>query len=171
MTKLVVIAVLVLAAVATADALRMERPQQTLTRRHQTIPLQTSARLTVDSSTRKRILRKGREYLSAEQVDREFPGPPGSVPFEIAHVAAAADGTVALAIYRFPPGAPVRAAIELWRNGELVSAFPVRPRVLGGGLGFAEDGQYVAALSPDGRLVHVFAHDGRLVGGGSATSW
>ena len=176
MTRLVVIAVLVLAAVATADAFRAgsrERVTPTAAAQPQQVVVHrvSSGLVAVGSLTRKRVLRNGREYLSAEQVDAAFPAPLTGVPFDIAYVAGAPDGTVALGIHKFPPAGPVRAAIELWRNGRLVSAFPVRPGVLGGGLGFAEEGRYVAALSPDGLFVHVFTRDGRPAGTSSATSW
>jgi hypothetical protein len=175
-SKLVVIAVLVLAAVATADAFKpapRERTPASPAEPAQDVVVHraSSGLVAVGSFTRKRVLRNGREYLSAEQVDGAFPAALQGVPFDIAYVARAADGTVALGVYKFPPAGPVRAAIELWRQEKLVNAFPLRQGILGGGLGFADDGRYVAALSPDGLLVHLFARNGRPAGTATATSW
>jgi hypothetical protein len=176
-TKLVVTAVLVLAAVAAADAFRAaprERPVsgRGLSNREAFVVHHASSGLVAAGSlNRKRVLRNCREYLSAKAVDAAFPVPLENAPFDIAYVAGAADGTVALAVYKFPPNGPARAALELWRGRKLLSAFPVPEGVFAGGLGFAEDGRLVAALSSDGLLVHLFTRDGRPAGREPATSW
>jgi hypothetical protein len=176
-TKLVVTAVLVLAALAAADAFRpapREKARSDLgltSRATFVVHHASSGFVAAGAFTRKRVLREGREYLSAEAVDAAFPVPLEQAPFDIAYVAGAADGTVALAVYKFPSDEPVRAAVELWRGRKLMSAFPVPEGVFAGGLGFAEGGRLVAALSSDGLLVHLFTRDGRPAGRELATSW
>lgn len=177
MTKLVVVAVLVVAAVATADAFRSAPQERRLDGGPPAaeIPLvvhhAVADLVAVGEFTRKRVLRHGREYLSAEAVDAAFPAGLEGIPFDIAYVAEASDGTVALAVYKFPADGPVRPAIELWRDGELLHAFRVPDGIFAGGLGFAQDGRLVAALSADGLLIHLFTRDGRPAGRQPATSW
>ena len=176
MTKLVVIAVLFLVAIATADAFRSQTHEEVLSPEASpqaavVIHRATSGYIAVGALTRKRVLRNGRDYLSEEQVDAAFPAPLEGVPFDIAYVASAPDRTVVLAVYKFPTPGPAQAAIELWRDGKPLRAFIVPPGSFGGGLGFAEDGRLVATLSSDGLLVHLFTRDGRPAGRQPATSW
>ncbi|HEY3069668.1 MAG TPA: hypothetical protein VGJ34_05075 [Gaiellaceae bacterium] len=176
MSKVVVIAVLLLVAIAAADAFR-PRPAEraVLPQAHAQAPVvvhrATSGLIAVGAFTRKRVLRNGREYLSEEDVDAAFPAPLEGVPFDIAYVATAPDGTVVLAVYKFPELDPVQAALELWRDGRPLRAFSVPPGSFGGGIGFADDGRLVATLSSDGLLVHLFTRDGRPAGRRPATSW
>jgi hypothetical protein len=176
MTKLVVIAVLFLVAIAAADAFRPKAGEHALSSEpHEQAPVvvhrATSGLIAVGAFTRKRVLRNGREYLSEEEVDAAFPAPLLGVPFDIAYVATAPDGTVVLAIHKFPAAGPAQAAIELWRDGRPLRAFIVPPGSFGGGIGFADDGRLVATLSSDGLLVRLFRRDGRPAGQRPATSW
>jgi hypothetical protein len=176
MTKLVVVAVLVLTAVAAADAFRpaaheRARPSQALQVAPVIVHRASSDFLAVGSLTRKTVLRNGREYLSEEAVDSAFPSPLQDVPFDIAYVASAPDGTVALAVYKFPEIGSAQAALQLWRHGRLVSFFRVPSGAFAGGLGFDEDGRLVATLSSDGLVVHLFTRDGKPAGRQPATSW
>jgi hypothetical protein len=176
-TKLVVTAVLVLAALAAADAFRAAPRERAVSGRDLSnretfvVHRASSALVAAGSFSHERVLRNGREYLSAEAVDAAFPVPLENAPFDIAYVAGTADGTVALAVYKFPSDGPVRAAVELWRGRKLLRAFPVPEGIFAGGLGFAEDGRLVAGLSSDGLLVHLFTRDGRPAGREPATSW
>ena len=176
MTKLVVIAVLVLTAVAAADAIRPEPTETTLDGpahaaepiRH---PVTSSGYAPAGSSVHNRVDFRGREYLSPEQIRRAFPAPLPGAMFVIAHLAAGSDGTLVLAVYGFPAGADPVDAIQVWRDGALESAFLVRPGTFGGGIGFADEGHLIAALSPDGLVVNLFTKNGRFAGRQSATSW
>ena len=155
MSKLVVLAVLVLTAVAAADTIRpgaVERVDRRAGSGAQPVnhPLASSGFLPAGGRIRTRVLLHGREYLSAAQIRAAFPDPLPGALFDIAHLAARGDGTLVLAIYGFPAGADPVDAIELWRDGRLESAFPVRPGTFGGGLGFADEGRLIATLSPDG---------------------
>jgi hypothetical protein len=161
-------AVLMLAAVATADALRRDgEPQPVAKRQAAERPgerlLRPGARGFVADGrlTRTRVLRGGREVLSAEQIERAFPAPLGGVQFHIAHLAVAPDGTLAVAVYKFPRIGPARAAIELWRGNELAGAFPVPAGSFGGGLGFSADGERIATFSLRRRQATLFDRSGR----------
>jgi hypothetical protein len=176
MSKLVVIAVLLLTAVAAADAFRHSAHERTLpSHALQVAPVivhrASSNFLAVGSVTRKTVLRNGREYLSEEAVDSAFPSSLQDMPFDIAYVAEAPDGTVALAVYKFPEIGAEQAALQLWRDGRLVSFFRVPSGAFAGGLGFDEDGLLVATLSSDGLVVHLFTRDGKPAGRQPATSW
>jgi hypothetical protein len=176
MTKLVVIAVLVLTAVAAADAFRPaaheRRVAEPAGRASPVVVHHASPGfLTVGALTRKRVLRNGREYLSEEEVDSAFPTSLQGTPFDIAYVARAPDGTVALAVYKFPELGAAQAAIELWRGNRLVGFFRVPSGAFAGGLGFDAAGRLVATLSADGLVVHLFTRDGRPAGRQPATSW
>jgi hypothetical protein len=176
MTKLVVLAVLVLTAVAAADAFRpAARERQVAQPAGRATPVvvhhASPGFLTVGALTRKRVLRNGREYLSEEEVDSAFPLSLRGTPFDIAYVASAPDGTVALAVYKFPEIGAAQAAVELWRGDRLVSFFRVPSGVFAGGLGFDSEGRLVATLSSDGLLVHLFTRDGEPAGRQPATSW
>jgi hypothetical protein len=174
-SRLVIVAVLVLAAVAAADAFRQgvrERETSTETTPPGGPDLVRGVRQEFTIAPElTRVLRNGRVYLSAEQIDAAFPAPLEGASFDIAHLATAPDGTLALAIYKFPSIGPPRNGIQVWRKGELVGAFTVRPGTFGGGLGFTSDGRLVAALSPDGLRASLFEPSGKRAGVISATSW
>ncbi|HEX5468941.1 MAG TPA: hypothetical protein VFW80_07830 [Gaiellaceae bacterium] len=176
MSRLVLAAVVVLVAVAAADAVRPKGKE------HVRLPAEdvaaapvvhraSSGYVAVGPLTRNRVLRFGREYLSAASVDAAFPGDDVGEPLDISHLATAPDGTLALAVYRFPAKDPAEAAIELWRRGRLVSAFRVPAGAFGGGLGFAYGGRLVATLLSDGFNVLLFSRTGERAGSASATSW
>jgi hypothetical protein len=177
MSRLVLAAVVVLVAVAAADALRPEEKDEVVTRESAPASAQTVVRhstagyLAVGVFTRKRVLRHGQEYLSADAIDAAFPTADHGEPFDISHLATAPDGTLALAVYRFPAKEPVQAAIELWREGRLVGAFEVPAGSFSGGLGFAAEGDIVATLQSGGRSVLLFSRTGERLGGISATTW
>lgn len=177
MTRLVLLAVVVLAAIAAADAFRPEAKEraQPAVRGQNAAPAvvrkASAGFVAVGAFTRKRVLKNGREYLNADDIDAAFPGGEEGDPFDISHVAAASDGTIALGVYRFPAKEPAQAAVELWRNGRLVSAFPVPPGSFGGGLGFAHEGRLVATMLADGFTVRLFTRSGERRGSVPATSW
>jgi hypothetical protein len=176
MTKLVVIAVLVLTAVAAADAIRPQSTERTVAeppRARQDIrhPVTSSGFAPAGAAIRNRVVFRGKEYLSPEQIRRAFPAPLPGAMFVIAHLAAGADGTLVLAVYGFPAGEEPVDAIQVWRDGELESSFLVRPGTFGGGIGFADEGRLIAALSPDGLAVNLFTRNGHFAGRQSATSW
>jgi hypothetical protein len=176
MTRLVLAAVVVLVAVAAADAIRPESKERAISEAaNRAVPSaiqrSSSGYVAVGPFTRKRVLHHGREYLSTASIDAAFPSLESGEPFDISHLATAADGTLALAIYRFPAKKPVEAAVELWRDRRLLAAFPVPAGSFGGGLGFAHDGRLVATLLSDGHSVVLFTRTGKRVGSVSATSW
>ena len=177
MTRLVLLAVVVLAAIAAADAFRPEgkervRPAaQAQAAAPAVVRKDSSGFVAVGAFTRKRVLKNGREYLNAQQVDAAFPGGEEGDPFDISHLAAAPDGTVALGVYRFPAKDPAQAAVELWRDQQLVSAFPVPPGSFVGGLGFADDGRLIATVLSDGYTVRLFTRSGERRGSMPITSW
>jgi hypothetical protein len=176
MTKLVVIAVLVLTAVAAADAIRPQASETTLAEpvrageriRH---PVTSSGFAPAGPTIHNRVSFRGTEYLSADRIRRAFPAPLPGEMFVIAHLAAAPDGTLVLAVYGFPAAADPVDAIQVWRDGKLESSFLVRPGTFGGGIGFADEGRLIAALSPGGLVVTLFTRNGRFAGHQSATSW
>jgi hypothetical protein len=175
-TKLVVIAVLLLSAVAAADAIRPESTENTLGEparaaeriRH---PVTSSGYAPAGSAIHNRVDLRGKEYLSSEQIRSAFPAPLPGAMFTIAHLAAGADGTLVLAVYGFPAGEEPVDAIQVWRDGELESSFLVHLGTFGGGIGFADGGRLIAALSPDGLVVNLFTKNGDFAGRQSATSW
>lgn len=176
MTKLVVAAVLVLTAVAAADTIRPETAERAAPvsegadeRIHH--PFASSGFAPAGSRLRNRVVFRGREYLSPDEIRRAFPARLPGAMFEIAHLAAAPDGTVVLAVYGFPAGGDPADAIQVWREGRLESSFLVHPGTFGGGIGFADKGRLIAALSPDGLVVKLFTRAGRPAGRQSATSW
>jgi hypothetical protein len=176
MTKLLVIAVLVLTAVAAADAIRPRPTERTVAEPLRTTngirhPVTSSGFAPAGSTIHNRVVLRGEEYLSPDQIRRAFPAPlPGSM-FVIAHLAAYTDGTLVLAVYGFPAGEEAVDAIQVWRDGKLESSFLVRPGTFGGGIGFADEGRLIAALSPDGLAVNLFTRHGHFAGRQSATSW
>jgi hypothetical protein len=177
MSRFVVVAVLVLAAVATADAFRGSPSERaTSSPKEGTISVEVHASAPAEyvaagGRLRTHVLRRGRPYLSADDIGAALPETLRDASFDIAYVASAADGTVAVALYLFPPRGTARNGIELWKNGRLLHAFTVPPGTFGGGLGFADDGRLVAALMPDGLTVVLFSREGRRLRSIPATSW
>jgi hypothetical protein len=173
MSRLVVLAVFVIASAALVDAIRPDGregavPAPTLQSEDGQPLVSGSAGLVVAEN---RVLRDGKEYLSAEQIKDAFPAPLAGSSFDLAHVAASPDGLVALATYNFPyAGAPMNS-VELWRNGELLVSFAVPPGSFGGGLAFSQGGHLVATVSPDGRLATLFDRRGRRVDTVPVTRW
>jgi hypothetical protein len=176
MTKLVLAAVLVLAALAAADTFRAGPKERVVATsvsswEQVTVHRATSKLIAVGAFTRKRVLENGREYLGEDDVEAALPEGLRRNPYDIAYVARAANGTVALGIYVFPYGGPATSVVQLWRDRSLVSAFRVPSGSFAGGIGFAEEGRLVATLSADGLLVHLFTHSGQPAGRQPATSW
>lgn len=169
MGRLVVAAVLVVAVVAAADAVRRSVGEQVVER----LPDRPAPQLllrgdahgftAVGPFTRTSVVRDGKEVLSAAQVDAAFPGPFPDEPFDIAHVAVSPDGTLVLAVYKFPYHEPAQAGIELWRGSEFVGAFPVPDGSFAAGLGFSADGELVGMYSPE-RQATLYDRSGRRVG-------
>jgi hypothetical protein len=170
--RVVVGAVCVLALAAAADALRglpPERGRGADVRAAGVRDVRPVPRLAEARAARfagdgafltKRVLRDGREFLSAEDVERAFPGERDG-PIDISKIAVAPDGTLALGVYRFRTGAPAAGAIELWRGRRLAGAFAVPPGWFGGGIAFDPTGTLVATFSRDGQLRGVFDRRGR----------
>jgi hypothetical protein len=177
MTKLVVVAVLLLALAATADAIRPRPTESAETQAGRSVagpvvhPQSSSGFTAGGKIAHTRVLRFGREFLGAEAIRNAFPVPLQGAAFDIAHLAARSDGTLVLAIYAFPQGRPAADGIEIWRRGQFESSFEVPVGSFGGGIGFASDGRLVAALAGDGMLVRLFTRSGRPAGRQPATSW
>jgi len=178
MSKLVVIAVLALAALATADAFRTRAATSAgvestpgPAKERIVYPLTSSGFSAGGETIHNRVLLNGREHLSPSQIAEAFPAPlPGGL-FSIAHLAADENGTLVIAIYGFPGPGEAADGIEIWRHGRLESSFLVPVGTFGGGVGFAAEGRLVAGLSGDGLVVHLFTRRGRSAGQQSATSW
>ena len=174
--RLVVIAVFVLAAAAAGDAFRGggSGGEPTATPPHEARQERSSVRnpaqgFVLPRESRfegdgrflhQRVLRAGREYLSAEAIEKAFPGEDIG-PIDVSKIAVAPDGTLALAVYRFPNGRPAAGALLFWRGRELVGSFAVPPGHFGGGLAFSADGDLVALFSHDGALRGVYDRHGR----------
>jgi hypothetical protein len=177
MTKLVVVAVVLLALAATADAIRPRATEKAgaqssiPTAARVVHPQSSSGFIAAGKFTHTRVLRFGHEYLDAEAIRNAFPVPLHGAAFDIAYLAARSDGTLVLAIYAFPQGGPAADGIEVWRNGRFETSFQVPVGSFGGGIGFAADGKLVAALAGDGMLVSLFTRSGRPAGQQPATSW
>lgn len=150
-------AVLVLAALAVADGVRRggsehvvvrpaERPARAAPALAPGRP-QGHAAVSDGRLTRTRVVRGGEEVLSRGLIDAAFPAPLEGELFDVAHVAVAPNGTLALAVYKFPATGRVRGGIELWHGRRLVAAFPVPSGSFGRGIGFSEDGRLVATFS------------------------
>jgi hypothetical protein len=156
LTKLVVLAVLVLTAIAAADALRGRDGGAQPRPRADSVPeLGDAGGYTLAGRPKTRVLVDGGVYLSADQIADAFPDPLEGVLFEIGHAAMAPDGTLALAIYNFGMSGRPRNAIQLWREGKLVAAYSVPPGTFGGGIGFTADGR-VIARAPRGDETRIF---------------
>ena len=167
MTRIVVVAVLALAAVAAADTIR---PEALETARRAPAPIgelmqhdPASHYALAGSPVRNRVLYRGGEYLSPDQVKRAFPAPLPGALFQIAHLAAKEDGTVAIAIYGFPAGGEPADAIQVWKDGNLEASFLVPPGTFGGGIGFADAGRLIGPRSAEGLVLAL-----STLGGGRA---
>jgi hypothetical protein len=174
-SRLVVLGVLVIAAVAAADSFRAEANERVVaaerTEGRRLVGNPAPEYVAEGEMMRTHVNRRGRPYLSAVEIDQAFPAPLEGLPFDVAHVAVAPDGTLALAVYKLPPTGPIRAAVELWHRGELLSAFNVPTGAFGGGLGFTADGRLVATVTPDGHTAVLFSREGERVGRIPVTSW
>lgn len=178
MTRLVVAGVVVLALVAIADTLRPKSNRKADAQAANPVlaqatvhPKSSAGFISAGQVTHTRVLRFGREYLSADAIRAGFPVSLRGGSFDIAHLATGSDGVLVLAIYGFPEGLEAVDAIEIWRNRRLESSFTVPIGSFGGGVGFADEGRLVATLSGDGLVVHLFTPEGRYAGRQSATSW
>ena len=166
-SRVVVVAVLAVAVVAAADAVlgSSSAPRVSsapVARATAAPPPGVSSRGAFDAAgnyLQTRVVRNGEEYLSAEAVDDAFPSRHEG-PFDIADLALAPDGTLALAVYRFPADHPAHAAIELWRDRRLVGAFTVPPGTAGGGVAFSENGELVLLTAIDGQRL-AYTRSGR----------
>jgi hypothetical protein len=168
--KLVVVAVLVLAAVAAADGVRRASSEPDAAP-EPTARVEPVTRLVAGDPgefvavstglTRTRVVRAGVEVLGEKAIDAAFPAPLEGVHFDVAHIAVAPDGTLVLAIYKFPRPGRAQAGIELWRGKRLVGAFSVPAGSFGGGIGFNEEGDLVATFSRADRKATLFDRTGR----------
>ena len=173
--RLLVLAVFVLAAAAAGDAFRggggegRVNTSRTVTTRAASEERAPGAAFVLPRQGRfegdgrflhQRVLRSGREYLSAEAIEEAFPGEDQG-PLDVSKIAMAPDGTLVLAVYRFPNGRPAAGAILFWRGREAVGAFSVPPGNFGGGLAFSPRGDLVALFSHDGALRGVYDREGR----------
>jgi hypothetical protein len=171
-TRILVAAVVLLAAAAAGDAFRRSdaetsRPlprarspgdEQVLVGQLRSL-FQPGGRRLDD-----RVLYAGRQYLGPEAIADAFPSDVRG-PIHVAKLAVARDGTLALGVYRFPSGQPFEGAVELWRRRRLVGAFRVPNGFFGGGLALSRDGRYVATFSYDRQLRGVFDRRGRRISG------
>jgi hypothetical protein len=170
LARLVVVAVLALAAVAAADAVREssaeqvtvgpDPPQQGLRPRAPAGDTHGYVAVADGRLTKTRVVRQGEEVLSSNDLNRAFPVPfEEGGTFDIADLAVAPDGTLAVAVYKFPAAGAVHAGIELWKDDRLVASFEVPPGSFAGGIGFSSNGALVAAYAGD--RVTLFNRTGR----------
>jgi hypothetical protein len=165
-TRLVVLALAALTVVAAADSFRREPAERIVPEGRtegQRLVGSTPEYVAEGTGMRTRVIRRGRVYLTAAQIDAAFPAPLEGIPFDVAHLAYASDGTLALAVYKLPATGPIRAAIELWRHGKLVSAFLVPTGSFGGGLGFNSNGR-LATVAEDERTAVLYSQEGERIG-------
>lgn len=181
MNRLLVVAVVLLAALAAGDALRggdgtSDRtgpapPQQAATTTpapalegsSSLVPSRPSGLRAAGGFLRSRIVRGAEEVLSADAVAEAFPSyVPG--PIEIRHMGVAPDGTLVLAVRRFPTNHKLLGALELWRGTSLVATWEVPPRWFAGGIGFVKPGGRIALFALDGSLAAVYDRQGKEVG-------
>ena len=145
-SKLVVVAIAALVAIAAADALR---PHASVAPRTTTRP-QPSVALSIPPVeavyAQEHVVQSGRVVLTPEQIDRGFPAPL-SGPFTIQDLIVERDGTIAVAVVRFPPARQPRGAIEFWRKGRFVGGFTLPAELLSDGLGLSPGGRYLATYS------------------------
>lgn len=153
--RLLTLAIVGLAAVATVDTVRGGRPSQAVPVARPAAVLHDAGGFTAAGKPPTRVLHKGRLYLAADEILEAFPPPLEGVQFAIGDVASGPDGTVAVAIYNFGTVGPAMNVIEIWRDGRLVGAFPVSPGTFGGGIGFTKEGQ-LGARAPRGNRTTLF---------------
>jgi hypothetical protein len=97
------------------------------------------------------------EVLSADAVAGGFPARAGEDgPTEILHLAVAPDGSLVLAVRRFPVGRPLLGAIEIWDGSRLRDAWRVVPRSFAGGLGFLRGGERIVLFAADGTVAALY---------------
>jgi hypothetical protein len=136
--RIVVAGLVVLAVVVVADAIRSDSEPEA------DVPASSTA-LVIDLASSRdgtwhpvSLLREG------------YPvGEPASLA--VSKVAVAGDGLAAIAVSHVPGDRPATAAIELWRDDELVRAFPVPPGSFSRGLWFAGEGEAIASIGWNGR--------------------
>ena len=172
--RVIVVAVFVLAAAAAGDAIRGPAPEERPAVREtaparggdpsRLVPGQANRFRAVGPFLAQRVVLGRREYLGPDAVERAFPGNVEG-PLDISKIAQAPDGTLVLAVYRFPPARPAAGALQFWRDRRLVGAFRVPPGYFGGGLAFNRDGSLVALFSHDGQLRGVYDRRGRRQSG------
>lgn len=181
MNRVLVVAVVLLAALAAGDALRggdgtSDRSQATASEERPasvTVPAPAGSSTLVPSRDtglravggflHSSIVRGSDEVLSADAVAEAFPSAmPG--PIEIRHMGVAPDGTLVLAVRRFPPNHKLLGALELWRGTRLVATWEVPPRSFAGGIGFVRPGGRIALFAIDDSLAAVYDRRGNEVG-------
>jgi hypothetical protein len=181
MNRALVVAVVLLAALAAGDALRggdgtSKRPEAAEPQEPATtarapvvagsstlVPSRDTGLRAAGGFLHSRIVRGADEVLSADAVAEAFPSfMPG--PIEIRHMGVAPDGTLVLAVRRFPPNHKLLGALELWRGTRLVATWEVPPRSFAGGIGFVRPGGRIALFALDGSLAAVYDRRGNEVG-------
>ena len=181
MNRVLVVAVVLLAALAAGDALRggdgtSERAGPAASRERaesepapaadgssSLVPSRPTGLRAAGGFLRSRIVRGAEEVLSADAVAEAFPSyVPG--PIEIRHMGVAPDGTLVLAVRRFPANHKLLGALELWRGTRLVATWEVPPRWFAGGIGFVRPGGRIALFALDGSLAAVYDRQGNEVG-------
>jgi hypothetical protein len=174
--RLVVVALVVLTAVAAADAVRGGGSARVVAG---PAPRHGVARPTLHAwgaheyaaaadgrLTRTRVVRRGEEILSSDQIDSAF-----RVPFEeggtfdVADLAVAPDGTIAVALYEFPSAGSVHSGVELWQGDRLLASFEVAPGSFSGGIAFTDDGALLATFGRTHRETALYDRRGRQAAG------
>ena len=134
MTKLVVAAVAVLAAVAAADAVRDDPKRDagaaaaraaSVPRHVEFVPGRSGVFRGHGHYLHDHVLRRGREYLSADEIAAAFPVPVEG-PLDISQVAVAPDGTLVLGVYRFPARSDARGALSSGAGARSTARSPSR---------------------------------------------
>ena len=183
MNRLLVVAVVLLAALAAGDALRggdgtskrtepaattsqeqaAREPATAIAGSSTLVPSRDTGLRAAGKFLHSRIVRGAEEVLSADAVADAFPSfMPG--PIEIRHMGVAPDGTLVLAVRRFPSNHQLLGALELWRGTRLVATWEVPPRAFAGGIGFVRPGGRIALFALDGSLAVVYDRRGNEVG-------
>jgi len=183
MNRVLVLAVVCLAALAAGDALRGgdDAPQPVAPAGRSAepagrvpgpapaaddaklVPARNTELRTAGSFLPSHVVRGRDEVLSAAAVADAFPSF-SEGPTEILHLAVAPDGTLVLAVRRFPANEPLLGALELWRGDRLVATWSVPPRWFAGGIGFVRPGGRIAVFTRNGDLAAVYDRRGNEVG-------
>jgi hypothetical protein len=188
MTRVLVAGVVLLAALASGDALRdavsggsaiavgeSERAPDSApiggarVRAAVLVPPRETQLRTTGGLIQTRVVAGSREVLGEEEIARAFPASlPG--PTEIVEFALAPDGSLVLALRRFPAAHRLLGAIEVWElertrpttrpTWRLRAAWPVAPRQFAGGLGFVSPDDRLALFGADGSITAVYPLDG-----------